>query len=106
MLNAVLSALRECGESATEDEVCFSVEEDASLAGGIYLQIGDTVYDYTLDSMLERAKDGVTVLGHDGEDLVELLRAQLRQIRPEPDVYQTGTVVSVSRGSVMRSTVS
>ena len=106
VLNAVLSALRECGESATEDEVCFSVEEDASLAGGIYLQIGDTVYDYTLDSMLERAKDGVTVLGHDGEDLVELLRAQLRQVRPEPDVYQTGTVVSVSDGICRVSGVS
>ncbi len=106
ILNAVLTSLQERGEPATADEIAFSEEVDENLAGGVYLQVGDTVYDYTIDSILGRAKREVTVLGHDDEDLVDVLRGQLQQVKTEPDVYQTGTVISVSDGICRISGVS
>ena len=96
--NAVLRALRDAGETPTEEEICITELTDESLIGGAYLRVGDTVYDRTLKSMLARAADGVSILEHDDEEMVTALKEELQKVPNGADVYQTGTVLSVSDG--------
>ncbi|MBR4550381.1 MAG: F0F1 ATP synthase subunit alpha [Oscillospiraceae bacterium] len=71
---------------------------DEKLLAGMCVQLGDTVYDGSAKGLLERAKDAVSRGGEAEGDLVESLRAELQHMGLEPEVYQTGTVVSVSDG--------
>ncbi len=79
---------------------------DEKLLAGMSVQLGDTVYDGSALGMLQRAKESVSHGGKADEDLLEGLRAELRRIGREPEVYQTGTVVSVSDGICRVSGVS
>ena len=103
---AILHALEEAGATATEDQLRITTAVDESLIGGAYLRIGDTVYDSTLKGMLQRAKDSVSVLEHDDEELIVALKEELAQVDCEPAVYQKGSVISVSDGICRISGVS
>ena len=103
---AILHALHEAGETATEDQIRITAEADESLIGGAYLKVGDTVYDSTLKGMLQRAKDSVSVLEHDDETLIDALKEELASVDRETAVYQKGTVISVSDGICRISGVS
>ena len=103
---AILHALHEAGETATEDQIRITAEADESLIGGAYLKVGDTVYDSTLKGMLQRAKDSVSVLEHDDETLIDALKEELAGVDRETAVYQKGTVISVSDGICRISGVS
>ncbi|MBR4474012.1 MAG: F0F1 ATP synthase subunit alpha [Oscillospiraceae bacterium] len=96
--NAVLRALRDAGETPKEEEISVTEITDESLIGGTYLRVGDTVYDRTLKSMLERASEEVSILEHDDEEMVQALKEELRKVSNGADIYQTGTVSSVSDG--------
>ncbi|MER2150945.1 MAG: F0F1 ATP synthase subunit alpha [Candidatus Limivicinus sp.] len=48
--------------------------------------------------MLARAADGVSILEHDDEEMVTALKEELQKVPNGADVYQTGTVLSVSDG--------
>ena len=104
---AILNALREAGETATEDQIRITTGADESLIGGAYLKVGDTVYDSTLKGMLQRVRDSVmlqrvrdsvSVLEHDDEALIDALKEELAKADKETAVYQKGTVISVSDG--------
>ncbi len=103
---AILRALSDAGETATEDQLKITTGVDESLIGGVYLRIGDTVYDSTLKGMLQRAKSAVNVLEHDDEELIDALKEELRKANNDPAVYQKGTVISVSDGICRISGVS
>ncbi|MCR5088122.1 MAG: F0F1 ATP synthase subunit alpha [Oscillospiraceae bacterium] len=103
---ALLETLREAGETATEENLHLTETVDESLLAGVYLRVGDTVYDSTLGSMLQRTKKNVSILEHDDEELVNALRAELKCADKEPAVYQKGTVISVSDGICRISGVS
>ncbi len=77
-----------------------------SLIGGLVLQLGDTVYDGSLAGLLERARKQIASADDQGEDAVETLRRELSLVDREPEVYQTGRVVSVSDGICRVSGVS
>ena len=79
---------------------------DEKLLAGLSVQLGDTVYDGSALGLLERAKSVVARGGEAEEDLVESLRTELKRMGVEPEVYQTGTVISVSDGICRVSGVS
>ena len=103
---AILRALQETGETATEEQIDLHTVVDESLIGGVYLRIGDTVYDSSLKGMLKRAKESVSVLEYDDEELIDALKEELNKADRDPAVYQKGTVISVSDGICRISGVS
>ncbi len=103
---AILNALHEAGETATEDQIRITTGVDESLIGGAYLKVGDTVYDSTLKGMLQRVRDSVSVLEHDDEALIDALKEELAKADNETAIYQKGTVISVSDGICRISGVS
>ncbi len=103
---AILRALQDAGETATEDQIDLACVVDESLIGGVYLRVGDTVYDSSLKGMLRRAKESVSGLEHDDEELIDVLREELAKADNDPFVYQKGTVISVSDGICRISGVS
>ena len=79
---------------------------DAKLLAGMNVQLGDTVYDGSALGLLQRAKGAVARDSGAEGDLIESLRSELRRMGVEPEVYQTGTVISVSDGICRVSGVS
>ncbi len=103
---SLLRALKDAGEDAAEDQIILHTVVDESLIGGVYLRVGDTVYDSSLKGMLKRAKENVSVLEHENEELVQIIREELQTADRDPAVYQTGHVISVSDGICRISGVS
>ena len=104
--DAVLKALHEAGAEAVKEQIHIRNEVDKSLIGGAYVRIGDTVYDSSVRSLLERAREGIAAADNQDRDLIEGLREQLKTVSRDPDVYQTGKVISVSDGICRISGVS
>ena len=77
-----------------------------SLIGGLVLQVGDTVYDGSLAGLLERARKNIAAADDGGEDALKTLREELSHVSAQPEVYQTGRVISVSDGICRVSGVS
>ena len=103
---AVLDALKAAGAEAEEDQIRLDVDTQEKLVGGIFLRIGDTVYDNTLKGMLSRIRDTVTIREHDDKSLVNALKAEISAADCSPKVYQKGTVISVTDGICRISGVS
>ena len=82
------------------------VTADGKLLAGMSVQLGDTVYDGSALGLLQRAKGTVSRDSGAEGDLIESLRSELRRMGVEPEVYQTGTVISVSDGICRVSGVS
>ena len=103
---AVLSKLRETDPETSEEQLELTTAVDEDLIGGVYLRLGDTVYDSTLRGMLLRAKESVSGLEHDDEELIDALKEELSKADREPAIYQKGNVISVSDGICRISGVS
>ena len=103
---ALLRALKETGEEAREDQIVLHSVVDESLIGGVLLRIGDTVYDSSLKGMLERARENIPMPEDEEQDLVQAMREAMQNAERDPDVYQTGRVISVSDGICRISGVS
>ncbi len=80
-----------------ETPVQTRVQTAPELLAGMSVQFGDTVYDGSALGLLQRAKETVSC-GGKTDDLIGGLREELRRMGVEPEIYQTGTVVSVSDG--------
>ncbi len=101
----VLERLTRCLKKAgIEQEPELVLNE--SLIGGLVLQVGDTVYDGSLAGLLERARKNIAAADDGGEDALRALREELSQVSAQPEVYQTGRVISVSDGICRVSGVS
>ena len=92
LLERLCRALSAAGLPGRRPEV--NVNE--SLIGGLVLQVGDTVYDGSLAGLLERARGQIAAADDAGDDALAALRRELEQVSAEPEVYQTGRVLSVS----------
>ena len=102
LLERLCRALSAAGLPGRRPEV--NVNE--SLIGGLVLQVGDTVYDGSLAGLLERARGQIAAADDGGDDALAALRRELEQVSTEPEVYQTGRVISVSDGICRVSGVS
>ena len=78
------------------------VKEDPTLIGGLFLRIGDTVFDGTVANYLYRmSKAGDLMVDPQNGDLEHVrgdLSAYLDNLSRDVDVYQLGRVLSVSDG--------
>ncbi len=108
---ALVAAVRDCAEAALRESgadvpLKLSVSADPGLLAGASVKLGDTVYDGSARCLLGRAGWLVTHgVGAEG-DLIEALRGELKRLTREPEIYQTGTVISVSDGICRASGVS
>ena len=103
---AVSRALAEAGEEPGAEQITVKALQDESLIGGACLKVGDTVYDGSVAGLLRRTQQNVASADNVDQDLIEALRQQLQTVSRDPDVYQTGTVISVSDGICRISGVS
>ena len=103
---ALLERLRRAAEKAGLPDPQIELSFNESLIGGLVLELGDTVYDGSLAGMLERARARIAAADDAGEDALEALRRELDLVSAEPEVYQTGRVISVSDGICRVSGVS
>ena len=91
---AVAAAVEKYLGRALPTEMTVSV--DPALIGGVKIEIGDTVFDGSLEGQLRRAKDALAASGEG--DLTEELKEKLSQFEGGIKVYQTGRVASLSDG--------
>ena len=91
---AVAAAVEKSLGRALPTEMNVSV--DPALIGGVKIEIGDTVFDGSLEGQLRRAKDALASPGEG--DLTKELRERLARIEGGMKVYQTGRVASLSDG--------
>ena len=91
---AVAAAVEKYLGRALPTEMTVSV--DPALIGGVKIEIGDTVFDGSLEGQLRRAKDALASPGEG--DLTKELRERLARIEGGMKVYQTGRVASLSDG--------
>ena len=100
--DALTRSIKEAYRAASggeEPPLQLSCRGDASCLGGVYLTIGDTVYDGTLRHRLERLEQQTQSAGEDfSDDDRENLRRRLFRVQPPVDVYQSGRVVRLSDG--------
>ena len=104
--SAVSRALHDAGEEPGAEQITVKAVQDESLIGGACLKVGDTVYDGSVAGLLRRTQQNVASADNVDQDLIEALRQQLQTVSRDPDVYQTGTVISVSDGICRISGVS
>ncbi|MBQ9686604.1 MAG: F0F1 ATP synthase subunit alpha [Oscillospiraceae bacterium] len=71
---------------------------DEGLIGGLRLQVGDTVYDGSVAALLGRARRELGENDDLDHALTEALSAQIATLSANPEIYQMGTVISVSDG--------
>ena len=95
---ALLARLNRAAEAAGLKEPHMELTLNESLIGGLVLQVGDTVYDGSLAGLLERARQQIAAADDSGDDALAVLRRELQLVDAEPEVYQTGRVISVSDG--------
>ena len=69
---------------------------DPALIGGVKIEIGDTVFDGSLEGQLRRAKDALAAPAEG--DPAQAMRDTLSQIEGGMKVYQIGHVASLSDG--------
>ncbi len=103
-IRAAVDAL--LGAAGEEPEILLESEKKPELIGGMRLQIGDTVYDGSAAGLLERTRKQLASFDSTDEELIGALREQLKRQNQDPEVYQIGTVISVSDGICRVSGVS
>ena len=100
---AVDQALAETGE---EPALLVETERRPDLIAGVRVQLGDTVYDGSASGLLERTREQLASFDSTDGELIEALRGALGKVTQDPEVYQLGTVISVSEGICRVSGVS
>ncbi|MBR3145436.1 MAG: F0F1 ATP synthase subunit alpha [Clostridia bacterium] len=86
----------------TEGEISFRVQISPELIGGLRLRIGDSIYDGTVFNRLYHLKRDLkrrSLIGAlTAEDVVKDIEEGIELSVPQIDVFQKGTVLSVSDG--------
>ena len=100
---AVEKALQRVGE---EPELLLEREVRPELIAGVKLQLGDTVYDGSAAGLLEHTRRQLASFDSTDKELIESLKKQLSKVEQSPEIYQIGTVISVSDGICRVSGVS
>ena len=95
---AVSESFAAAGETLQPDQLKLETAVEESYIGGLRLQVGDTVYDGTVKGILERSRKQIASVDAIDQELIDSLRTQLSKIDQSPEVYQVGTVISVSDG--------
>ena len=80
------------------DEVNIETDVDASLIGGLRLQVGDTVYDGSLAHRLNVIRNSIVSEAVPEGDVAEALRGRLSKEQSKLDAFQVGTVITLSDG--------
>ena len=73
-------------------------EVDPGIIGGVFVQVGNTVFDGSLAGMLRRAEEEIAGAEKEDGDLLAAFRDRLSGITSTLDVFQIGRVASVSDG--------
>ena len=81
-----------------DDEVNIETDVDASLIGGLRLQVGDTVYDGSLAHRLNVIINSIVSEAVPEGDVAEALRGRLSKEQSKLDAFQVGTVITLSDG--------
>ncbi len=81
-----------------DDEVNIETDVDASLIGGLRLQVGDTVYDGSLAHRLNVIRNSIVSEAVPVGDVAEALRGRLSKEQSKLDAFQVGTVITLSDG--------
>ena len=81
-----------------DDEVNIETDVDASLIGGLRLQVGDTVYDGSLAHRLNVIRNSIVSEAVPEGDVAEALRGRLSKEQSKLDAFQVGTVITLSDG--------
>ena len=81
-----------------DDEVNIETDVDASLIGGLRLQVGDTVYDGSLAHRLNVIRNTIVSEAVPEGDVAEALRGRLSKEQSKLDAFQVGTVITLSDG--------
>ena len=79
-------------------ELSYNFHEDASLIGGIRLQVGDTVYDDTVENKLRLAEKAIEECDNSEGDPSEDIKALISAIDLEAEKYQVGRVENLLDG--------
>jgi len=98
LCDAVVRAFADAGETVGQEQLLLETCVDDKLIGGLRLQVGDTVYDGSVAALLERSRQQLSANDDLGRSLSEALGAQIGALSAAPEVYQMGTVISVSDG--------
>ena len=75
-----------------------STRVDPELLGGVRVRIGDTVYDGSLQSMLRRFRRSLETGDALEGEITESLKSRLGDAPAGVEIYQTGSVISLSDG--------
>lgn len=94
----IVEAVGSAGVSISEADIHVDAVVDESVIGGFSLRIGDTVFDGTLQSLLERARDDIAGIEDLRGDFISSLKTALENLDTGVDVYQIGHVISASDG--------
>ena len=94
----VRGAFAQAGEPLEEGQLRIEKEIREDLIGGLRIQLGDTVYDGSILSLLERTKEQIMTSDSVDEELIASLRAEVGRVDQSPEIYQVGTVISVTDG--------
>lgn len=81
-----------------DDEVNIETDVDASLIGGLRLQVGDTVYDGSLAHRLNVIRNSIVSEAVPEGDVAEALRGRLSKEQSRLEAFQVGTVITLSDG--------
>ena len=95
---AVKKSFADAGEPLQPEQLELKTAVDDRLIGGLRLQLGDTVYDGSVAALLSRAERELGTNDDLDHALTEALSAQIASLSAAPEVYQMGTVISVSDG--------
>ena len=90
--------IRDIIAQAFDDEVNIETDVDASLIGGLRLQVGDTVYDGSLAHRLNVIRNSIVSEAVPEGDVAEALRGRLSKEQSKLDAFQVGTVITLSDG--------
>ena len=86
----------------TEGEISFRVQVNPELIGGLRLRIGDSIYDGTVFNRLYHLKRDLKRRSLTGAekatDVIKDIEEGIKLSTPQIDVFQKGTVLSVSDG--------
>ena len=96
--DAVTKSFAAAGEAPAPEQLIMETKVDEGLIGGLRLQVGDTVYDGSVAALLGRARRELGENDDLDHALTEALSAQIATLSANPEIYQMGTVISVSDG--------
>ena len=76
-------------------EIPLRWEQDAKLHGGFRLQVGEDIYDWSLEGRMRQFKEYLSKLHLDTDDVIPLMQDAIESWTPEALAEETGVVLTV-----------